>query len=90
MLNRRERTPMRMPLLKAFRYRLNPTKAQEAVLEGQLRLCRNLYNCALQERRDAYKKAGKTVTGYDQMKYLTEIKAALPEGCISGFRGEGE
>lgn len=66
-------------MLKAFRYRLNPTKAQEAVLEGQLRLCRNLYNCALQERRDAYRKAGKTVTGYDQMKYLTEIKAALPE-----------
>lgn len=45
----------------------------------QLRLCRNLYNAALQERRDAYRKAKKTVTGYDQMKYLTEIKAALPE-----------
>lgn len=66
-------------MLKAFRYRLNPTKAQEAALNEQLQLCRNLYNCALQERRDAYKKDGKTVTGYDQMKYLTEIKAALPE-----------
>jgi putative transposase len=66
-------------MLKAFRYRLNPTKAQEAVLNEQLWLCRNLYNCALQERRDAYKKAEKTVTGYDQMKYLTEIKEALPE-----------
>lgn len=66
-------------MLKAFRYRLNPTKAQEAVLNEQLWLCRNLYNCALQERRDAYKKAGKTITGYDQMKYLTEIKEALPE-----------
>ncbi|WP_019588439.1 RNA-guided endonuclease InsQ/TnpB family protein [Deinococcus apachensis] len=66
-------------MLKAFRYRLYPTKAQEAVLYEQLRLCRNLYNCALQERRDTYRKAGKTVTGYDQMKYLTEIKAALPE-----------
>ncbi|MFC6803250.1 helix-turn-helix domain-containing protein [Deinococcus caeni] len=65
--------------LKAFRYRLRPTRAQEAALNEQLRLCRNLYNSALQERRDAYRKAGKTVTGYDQMKYLTEIKAALPE-----------
>nr|WP_189008998.1 RNA-guided endonuclease TnpB family protein [Deinococcus malanensis] len=65
--------------LKAFRYRLRPTKAQEAALTEQLRLCRNLYNAALQERRDAYRKAKKTVTGYDQMKYLTEIKAALPE-----------
>jgi len=66
-------------MLKAFRYRLNPTKAQEAVLNEQLWLCRNLYNCALQERRDAYKKAGKTISGYDQMKYLGEIKEALPE-----------
>ncbi|GAA5533950.1 transposase [Deinococcus aluminii] len=66
-------------MLKAFRYRLCPTKAQEAALNEQLRLCHNLYNCALQERRDAYRKAGKTVTGYDQMKCLTEIKAALPE-----------
>ncbi|WP_235204151.1 transposase [Deinococcus sp. RL] len=65
--------------LKTFRYRLRPTKAQESVLLEQLRLCRNLYNAALQERRDAYRKAGKTVTAYDQMKYLTEIKAALPE-----------
>ncbi|GAA5533551.1 transposase [Deinococcus aluminii] len=65
--------------LKTFRYRLRPTKAQEAALLEQLRLCRGLYNAALQERRDAYRKAGKTVTGYDQMKYLTEIKAALPE-----------
>lgn len=65
--------------LKTFRYRLRPTKAQEAALEEQLRLCRNLYNAALQERRDAYRKAGKTVTAYDQMKYLSEIKEALPE-----------
>lgn len=65
--------------LKTFRYRLRPTKVQEAALLEQLRLCRNLYNAALQERRDAYRKAGKTVTAYDQMKYLTEIKAALPE-----------
>lgn len=66
-------------MLKAYRYRLYPTRAQEAVLLEQLRLCRNLYNCALQERRDAYRKARKTVTGYDQMKSLTEIKEALPE-----------
>lgn len=65
--------------LKTFRYRLRSTKAQEAALTEQLRLCRGLYNAALQERRDAYRKAGKTVTAYDQMKYLSEIKEALPE-----------
>ena len=65
--------------IKAFRYRLRPTKVQEGALNEQLRLCRNLYNCALEERIGAYKKAGKTISGYDQMKYLTEIKVALPE-----------
>lgn len=65
--------------MKAFRYRLRPTKAQEVALNQQLRLCRDLYNCGLEERIEAYKKAKKTITGYDQMKHLTEIKAALPE-----------
>ena len=65
--------------IKAFKYRLRPTKAQEAVLTEQLCLCRQLYNSALEERIGAYRKAKKTISGYDQMKYLTEIKAALPE-----------
>ena len=65
--------------MKAFRYRLRPTKAQAAALTEQLRLCRQLYNCALEERIGAYKKEKKTVTGYDQMKALPEIKEALPE-----------
>lgn len=46
-------------MLKAFRYRLCPTKAQEAALNEQLRLCRNLYNSALQERRDATGRPGR-------------------------------
>ena len=66
-------------MLKAFRYSLYPTKSQEDILDNQLHLCRNLYNCALQERRDAYKKSKVTITGYEQMKYLPEIKEALPE-----------
>ena len=65
--------------IKAFKYRLRPTKSQEAALTEQLRLCRQLYNGALEERIGAYKKAKKTISGYDQMKYLTEIKATLPE-----------
>ncbi|WP_293913002.1 transposase [Deinococcus sp.] len=65
--------------MKAFRYRLRPTKAQEAALTEQLRLCRQLYNCALEERIGAYKKEKKTISGYDQMKALPEIKEALPE-----------
>ncbi|WP_298629842.1 helix-turn-helix domain-containing protein, partial [uncultured Thermus sp.] len=44
---------------KAFKYRLYPTKPQRQDLEKVLSLCRQLYNAALQERRDAYRKAQK-------------------------------
>ncbi len=65
--------------LKTFKYRLYPTKAQEVALNEQLRLCRTLYNAALQERRDAYRKCGVSITGFGQMKHLRQIKADLPE-----------
>ncbi|RTH18966.1 hypothetical protein CSW39_03755, partial [Thermus scotoductus] len=44
-----------------------------------LDLTRELYNAALQERRDAWRKAGKSVTVYDQMRLLGEVKAVRPE-----------
>ncbi|WP_233498359.1 transposase [Meiothermus sp. QL-1] len=44
-----------------------------------LDLTRELYNAALQERRDAWRKAGKSVALYEQMRLLGEVKAARPE-----------
>jgi putative transposase len=64
---------------KAFMYRLYPTKPQLRDLDRTLMLCRNLYNAALQERRDAYRKVGKTISFYEQKKWLPEIRADLPE-----------
>lgn len=64
---------------KAFKYRLYPTQPQLRDLDRTLMLCRHLYNAALQERRDAYKKAGRTVGFYEQKRYLPEIRAELPE-----------
>ena len=58
-----------------YRYRLLPTRRQhralECVLEGQ----RQLYNAALEERIDAYRKAGVTRSYYDQTKALAELRA---------------
>ena len=65
--------------LRAFKYRISPTKPQLALLEMTLILCQRLYNGMLEERRGAYRKAGKSLTAYDQMKSLPEVKAALPE-----------
>ncbi|MCS6869589.1 transposase [Thermus sp.] len=64
---------------KAFKYRLYPTRPQQRDLEHTLELCRQLYNAALQERRDAYRKVGKTVSFYEQKRWLPEIRAGLPE-----------
>lgn len=46
--------------------------------------CRHLYNAALQERRDAYRYHGHTVTWVDQNRSLTDIRADWPdhEGAV--------
>ncbi len=64
---------------KAFKYRLYPTKPQVKDLERTLELCGELYNAALQERRDAYNKAGKSVGLYQQKRYLPQIREELPQ-----------
>ncbi|WP_027882351.1 RNA-guided endonuclease InsQ/TnpB family protein [Meiothermus rufus] len=66
-------------MIKAFKYRLYPTKPQLRDLDKTLMLCRHLYNAALQERREAYKKAGVSVTYYQQKRSLPEVRTELPE-----------
>jgi putative transposase len=64
---------------RSFQYRakLSPSTARRA--EGQLRLCAELYNAALQERRDAWQRTGVSVTAVSQMAQLPEIKQIRPE-----------
>jgi putative transposase len=66
-------------MFRAYKYRLQPTKAQERDLSQTLYLCRELYNAALEERRTAYRKCGATVGYYQQKRSLKEIRADLPE-----------
>jgi putative transposase len=58
----------------AYQFRLYPTRKQEAMLTWTLDRARELYNAALQERRDAYRMAGKSLNYYDQAHQLPEIK----------------
>ena len=62
-----------MPV-RTFVFRLQPTRAQHAQLQTILRDQRNLYNAALQERREAWSKTGISVKLNDQTKSLTEIR----------------
>lgn len=60
-------------------FKLYPNAAQSARLEVWTRLHCELYNAALEERIDAWRKAGKSISYYDQQNTLPEIKAARPE-----------
>jgi len=65
---------------KAFRYRAYPTsKGTVARLQHTLDLCRNLYNCALEERRNAYRHNGISINYFSQANQLPAIKRDLPE-----------
>jgi putative transposase len=64
---------------KAFKFRIYPTKAQVSRFEQTLALCRELYNAALEERREAYKRRGITLHYYDQQNQLPAIKAVRPD-----------
>jgi putative transposase len=64
---------------KAYKYRIYPTKKQERMLNEQLALCAELYNAALQERRDAYWMCGKSISYTQQAAQMPEIKVLRPE-----------
>ena len=64
---------------KTYKYRIYPTKETEQKLYWTLTRCRELYNAALSERKDAYKYAGKSISYSDQQNDLPEIKSEIRE-----------
>ena len=63
----------------AYKFRLYPTRKQEQLLTWTLDRARELYNAALQERTDAYRMAGKSITYYDQAHQLPGMKEVREE-----------
>jgi putative transposase len=61
-----------------FKYRLYPTKKQEQTLLFFLRRCRDLYNSALEERRAAYQMRRISLSCFDQIDELPDLKQAFP------------
>lgn len=66
-------------MVRVYRYRIDPTRAQDVALRETLYRLRELYNAALQHRRDAYRKSGATVSAYDQMRELAGVREVRPE-----------
>jgi putative transposase len=61
-------------MIRTYKFRIYPSKAQVKTLEHTLDLCCELYNAGLQERRDAWKICKKSISLYDQINQLPEIK----------------
>ena len=57
-----------------YKFRIYPTKPAQHSLDNTLGLCRELYNAALTERREAYRMKGISLNYYAQQNQLPEIK----------------
>lgn len=66
-------------MLRSYKLRLKPTARQRSSLEGILALSCDLYNAALQERRDAWAVQRKSISYNDQSAELTEVRADDPD-----------
>ena len=66
-------------MMKAFKYRLYPTRKQRDALQFTLDRKRELYNAALQERREAYRMSRVSISYNDQSAQLPAIKEIRPE-----------
>jgi putative transposase len=64
---------------RAYKFRAYPTRRQEQHARALLEAHRQLYNAALEERREAWRHAV-TIRYYDQSAQLTEIRQADPAG----------
>ena len=63
---------------RAYKFRLRPTKNQEAALSACLEDTRLLYNAALEERREAWRMGRTRITFYGQDAQLKGIRASDP------------
>jgi putative transposase len=64
---------------RSCKFLLRPTKRQEAALAECLEDTRQLYNAALEERREAWRRGRRKVAFYSQDAQLKEIRAEDPE-----------
>jgi putative transposase len=63
---------------RSFRFRLRPTRGQQQRLTAMLAAHCDLYNAALQERRDAWRRDGRSISLFAQSADLPWIRAHVP------------
>jgi putative transposase len=73
---------------RAYVFRLHPTTRQHTALAACVAAHRELYNAALQERRDAWAHSTTRITYGDQSAQLTDIRAARPDQAVWSFSSQ--
>ena len=68
-------------MLKAYKFRIYPTKSQRTKMEQTLDLCRWTYNQTLAYRKNAWEKEGKSISKYETHNLLPTWKEMKPELC---------
>jgi putative transposase len=73
---------------RAYVFRLRPTARQHIALAACVDAHRELYNAALQERRDAWSHSKTRINYGDQSAQLTDIRAARPDVAVWSFSSQ--
>ncbi len=74
---------------RAYVFRLRPTARQHVALAACVEAHRELYNAALQERRDGWSHASKTRISYaSQSAQLTEMRIVRPDQAVWSFSSQ--
>jgi len=61
-------------VLKAYKFRVYPTKSQRAKMEGALNLCRGVYNQTLALRKNAWENESKSISRHNTHNLLPTRK----------------
>ena len=73
---------------RGYVFRLRPTARQHTALAACVEAHRELYNAALQERRDAWSHRKTRICYGDQSAQLTEIRSARPDQAVWSFSSQ--
>ena len=73
---------------RAYKFRLRPTARQHVALAACVDAHRELYNAALQERRDAWRASRTRISYGDQSAQLSEIRALRTDLAVWSFSSQ--
>lgn len=75
-------------MILSYKYRIYPNATQAVALSEMLRDFCDLYNAALQQRIEAYRRKSVSLNYYDQAKELKSVREGVPELARWSFTAE--